>query len=842
MSAPNVRLIDNKPSGVWTVVIHPVLPNDHTRRKEVDISRVRGIPTVINSVTFTEPFGPAEASLTFPAVSPLEPLGFGSQDLWWLQPDADVEIYWTPTDPVFLGWANWVNDASFADLEAYQGRRPLTALCWEGFVSGFDWRVGSGDSVTVTCTGAMRMLDYRVSKRITTAVPMPFEQALTKAFTDANAAHNTRLGPLNVHLLPSSPVYQNTRRFINGKWYDKKPWYMQPNGLQPGQRWSGLLTREMGNWGKLLSDYIAMLLKVMYTETGQYTLQLDPGRIPVLRHRNNTLQSIVTDGEYGGMLAGQRGEDYVQEWVKFNHPEDYVDYRRTLILDVTWPGVSLNINSDYAQAITTIYGNVATTLTGTTYNGMQFEGDGLAYWYEPFAKTPWVDPDQPNRNRTWSIRREIYDEFPDGLTPDEAQQQARRFLSINGSPGLVGNLTLDSVDPLVYTKNGEQITFPRQMVTADTVIRLDGFNGQRPGPLVYVNESVFNPEADSLNCQIDSKFRDFMTTAEVKIHGRDALLPNHTINVNTGFSMGVQEAILPWSYAKGCGYFPWISHAMWKESYPNGNEPEFYEGWLEMIQQEQNWPKNRPNMYSMIRANPEGRGTKNNPIDATYFWNVRHKNVTTHNSKVLLSQSGTIMSSQFICVDERGNLMPVSFHVSVWNRRDANANNTPRIPSNEDIFPGNVVLQPVTKKNGKVEYMYVDKNGTRYYKKTSRYPFYEHAWFAQDDTTGKKTDDMGVSPEDISAIMYGVGNYYDRPGFFPGSMRNGDAPTGIFTDNTEWGYSLVNEPSYTDLYSAKLDYMQIALCPVLIFCDDMPDRDLYFIGRFIKKPEEGIAK
>jgi hypothetical protein len=376
MSAPNVRLIDNKPSGVWTVVIHPVLPNDHTRRKEVDISRVRGIPTVINSVTFTEPFGPAEASLTFPAVSPLEPLGFGSQDLWWLQPDADVEIYWTPTDPVFLGWANWVNDASFADLEAYQGRRPLTALCWEGFVSGFDWRVGSGDSVTVTCTGAMRMLDYRVSKRITTAVPMPFEQALTKAFTDANAAHNTRLGPLNVHLLPSSPVYQNTRRFINGKWYDKKPWYMQPNGLQPGQRWSGLLTREMGNWGKLLSDYIAMLLKVMYTETGQYTLQLDPGRIPVLRHRNNTLQSIVTDGEYGGMLAGQRGEGLragvgqVQPPGGLRRLPAHADPG-----DVTWPGVSLNINSGLrAGDHHHLRQRGPTTLTGTTYNGMQFRG------------------------------------------------------------------------------------------------------------------------------------------------------------------------------------------------------------------------------------------------------------------------------------------------------------------------------------------------------------------------------------------------------------------------------------------------------------------------------------
>lgn len=831
MTAPNLRVVDNKEIGRWAIVVHPVRLDDTTQRAELDITQVRGIPTVINTMTFTEPYGPAEATLTFPGITPLESIGFGSKDLWWLQPDMDIEIYWFCTDPDVLNYLSWV------------GARPY--LVWEGFVSGFDWRTGQGDQVSITCTGAMRMLDNRVAQRVVASRPWPFERAIERAFTEANRRHSTRLGNLKIELLPSSPRFAHEKRYVHGKWYDKQPWYLRPYNLQVGEQWSGLLTRELGTWGKVLSDYITMLLKSMYTETGQYTLQLDPGRIPVLRHRNNTLQSIISDGNYAMLINEQRNvqerfdggdRDFVQEWIKANHPEDYVDYRKTLIVDLTHPGVNLQLSADYSQSVTTIYGNVNSSLMGMAYDGMQFEGSGNSYWYEPFAKTPWVDSDQPSKVRKWSVRREVYDEFPNDLTPGEAKQQARRFLSINGSPGLIGNLSLESVDPTVYDREGEQITFPRQLVQANNVIRLDGFNGQRPGPLVYVNEATFNAESDSLSCQIDSKFRDFMTTAEVLVRGRDALLPNHTISVRGGYSIGVSDPILPWSYAKGCGYFPYGSKWMWDQFFANGTEPEFYEDWLAMTSTFK--PRDYPDAYSKIRRNPAGRGKRSQPIEATYFWNVRHANVKTHNSKVLLSEAGAIMGTQFICVNGAGELMPVTYHLSVWNMRQANANNTPRIPSNEKVFPGDVVLTEVTKPNGKKEWMYVDKDKKRYYKKSSHYPFYQHAWFAQDEQTGKKIEDLYVA-QDLNAVLYGVGNHYDRPGYWPGAMRAGDLPTGLWNDSTEWSYEFNTNPAYTDLYSATLDPKEIALCPVLIFCDDAPDEDLYFLGRFYKKPEVG---
>lgn len=816
MSGPNVRVVDNREVGRWEIYAYPVSLKDNRQRSRIPITQVRGIPTVISSLTFTEPFGPGEAMLSFPGVTPLEPVGFGSQDLWWMQPDMDIDITWTCTDPQIREYLKWVGMPDY--------------IRWEGFVSGFDWKVGQGDSVSVMCTGAMRMLDTRMAQRVVASRPVPFERAIERSFFEANRRHTTRLQELKIELLPSAPRYARTRRYINGKWYNNKPWYMQPVGLNEGDQWSGLLTRELGTWGKLLSDYIAMLLKVMYTETGQYTLQLDPGRKPVLRHRNNTLQSIFNQTEVG------RAE---------SAPMAYYDSRRTLIVNLTHPGVTLSLSSDYSQSITTIYGNVRTTLTGTEYNGVQFEGDGTTYWYEPFAKTPWVDSDQGNtpwanadwksRVRPWAVRREIYDEFPEGLTVEEAKQQARRFLSINGSPGLIGNLTLDSCDPAVYDKTGELITFPRQMVGANTVIRLDGFAGEYPGPLVYANEVTYNAESDTLNCQIDSKFRDFQTTAQVKIAGRDALLPNHTMNVKGGFTMGVQDPIFPWSYAKGCGYYPYGSEKIWQEFSKNGSEPEFFEGWEQMTRAYP--PREYPWAYTGIRSNPHGRGTKNDPIAATYFWNVRKANLQSHNSRVLLSQEGNIMSTQFMCVDRDGVRQNVSFHVSIWNRPDANANNTPRIPTNEKVFPGDVVLTQVTKKNGKKAWMYIDADRTRFYEKGSHYPFYEHAWFAVDEATGKKAEDGLIVPADVQAILYGAGNYYDRPGFWPGVMRNGDAPTGLHADTTEWSYTMKDLPGYTDLYSAELTKANM-MCTVLIYCDDAPAQDLFFIGRLFKRPEE----
>ena len=837
MSAPDVRLIDNKPVGRWDIYAYPVLPRDHRSRTRIPVTRVRGLPTVINSLTFTEPFGPAEASLTFPAVSALEPLGFGSQDLWWLQPDIDIDIVWTATDPQFLEYIDWVN------TDMAPGWTPMRPyLRWEGFISGFDVRVGQGEGVTVNCTGAMRMLDYRVAQRVVSSRPVPFEYAIANAFREANARHTTRLQELAIELYPWSPYYRKTQRYINGKWYDSKPWYMQPKGVQENQQWSGLLTRELGTWGKVLSDYVMMLLKVMYTESGQYTLQLDPGRQPVLRHRTNTVQSIQTAPSLlSEELNDPAAVDYVRKHLTASKEPAYVDPRRMLVVDLTHPGVNLNVANDFSQSVTTIYGNVATTYTGTSYNGMQFEANGTDYWYEPFAKTPWVDSDQGAKVRPWAIRREVHDDFPEGLTPAEAKMQARRFLSLNSSPGLVGSLSMESVDPMVRHKDGELITFPRQLVGANMIVRLDGLQGQRPGPLVYVNEANYNAESDALNLQIDSKFRDFMTTADVRLRGRDALLPNHTINVRGGYEMNISDPILPWSYAKGCGFFPYESRKMWERFTTDGNDPEFYEGWQQMTRTFP--PKDHPEWYSTVVASPFGRGTKNKPMDPIWFWNIWPGNAKHSNAKVLLSQAGTIMNTQFIAVDKDGNIVPVSYHVSVWALASANGNNTPEIPSNEKKFPGNVVLTEVTKKNGTKEWMYAP-DGRRWYKKNGHYPFFPHAWFDYDDTTGKRIDEAKtINPADADAIVYGVGNHYDRAGFWPSTFReaaaSGGSPTGMFVDSSEWTYTMERFREWTDNYSEEMSYKTAMKFNVLIFCDDRPKENIYFLGRFYKKPEEG---
>lgn len=807
MPAPNVRLIDNRETGHWKIFAYP-----YSQRSDsivpVNITTVRGIPTSIGSLTFTEPFGPAEASMSFPSISPLEPVGMGSQDLWWLQPDMNIDIMWTATDTQTKELLTWLGLP--------------TSMIWEGFVTSFDWKSGQGESVSISCTGAMRMLDNRVSQQVVANRPWPFEKAIENAFTDADNRHPTRLQPLRIVLANNSPIYEpKTRTTKRGEVRFVDPLYLRPVHVSPGQSWTGMLTRELGTWGKVLSDYVYTLLKVMYTENGQYTIQLDPGRQPVLRNRVHAINDITNPGS--AIILGNQQPGEVN-----------VDERKQLILDLTLPGVSVSATSDYGQTITTIYGTVNTTYSGTSYDGKVFDYNGR-YSYEPFAKTPMVDKDQ-SVFKYHQVRREIYDTFPDGLTVTEAQKAARKHLSINGSPGIIGNVTLDGVDPTVLNQSGERVTFPRQMIKADMVIRLDGLHGETPGPLVYINEVTHNVDGDQVSFQVDSKFRDYAVTEEVKYRGRDALLPNHTINTKGDYSLQIQDSIEPWSYEKGCGYFPLMSQFMWKNysANRNGDEPDFYEGWEEMTTAFP--PKTYGFYYSKIERSKKGRGTAKDPVKADRFWNVPNSKEYEWNGRVRLAQAGSIMMSRFICVNKHGRIIPASFHVSVWQAQNASAEWTPQIPSNHKVRPGKDIL---TKLHG--EWMYHPEGSHRFYQKSSRYPFYKNAWFdkLEDGLVAGTTELM---PLDTAGNLYqGWGNYYEKAGYWPDSSRTpGAEPTGVFQDATEFAFDQGSQQGFNNTVELYKDNpIEKMYATILIFCDDFPDEDIYFIGRLYKKPEGG---
>jgi hypothetical protein len=132
--------------------------------------------------------------------------------------------------------------------------------------------------------------------------------------------------------------------------YSGKPLYLRPVGVEDGANWSGYVTRSTGSFDNALTGYVQGLLANMHTEFGQFTLDLEQGRTPVLRHRDRV---VAADD-------------------------------RTLIVDVLTPGVSLSFRRDFTQQLNVVYGQ-GKSINGSTFSGMTVSADGSRIAYEPYA-------------------------------------------------------------------------------------------------------------------------------------------------------------------------------------------------------------------------------------------------------------------------------------------------------------------------------------------------------------------------------------------------------------------------------------------------------------------------
>ena len=70
--------------------------------EDFDVTLFRGIPTSVESISTTDPFGPAEASLKFGKVTLFDRRGQG--DLWWCVPEANVDIAWVVEKATSSTW------------------------------------------------------------------------------------------------------------------------------------------------------------------------------------------------------------------------------------------------------------------------------------------------------------------------------------------------------------------------------------------------------------------------------------------------------------------------------------------------------------------------------------------------------------------------------------------------------------------------------------------------------------------------------------------------------------------------------------------------------------------
>lgn len=251
---PVPRLVDNRESGFWKVHVYP--SGDRSQSSAIDVSFVRGAPTLVEEVSTADPFGPTTATLAFKSITLLDAAGSG--DLWWLKPHVDVDICW---------------ECDGEDL--YR---------WEGYMVSFEYSSDEvGGMLQVTCRGAMFQMDNYLAKPTYVYQPIPYELAIRRQFDEKP---DLRLAPLQVRW----PDWWQTRFKLSE--FTGKPLYLRPEGVEDGQLWSGFVTRSTGSFDTALTNYIQGLLSNMHTANGQFTLGLESGRRPVLFHRDHLMSPV----------------------------------------------------------------------------------------------------------------------------------------------------------------------------------------------------------------------------------------------------------------------------------------------------------------------------------------------------------------------------------------------------------------------------------------------------------------------------------------------------------------------------------------------------------------------
>lgn len=811
MQPPQVYKKPSEVSGSWRV---------HVNGKEVTF--FRGVPVQVSSMSDTDPFGPAEATLVFPQISPLERVGMPGSDLKWMVPDARVEITWTTSDAL-KKTAETVNFP--------------TTYSWRGFLTSFDWSMnGSQSMLSVGCTGALRILDNLVQMPNATFKPFPYETAIVNSINEGierlGRYDRALCGPGGSQQLSPMKAFswkdwlpQWDKVYRAADWENQKN-YMKPFGLKEGQKWSGLLTRDRGQGDKLLSSYVQGLLQMMYTEWGRFSIRLKEGTWePEMYH--------------------------VDMW----NPS--VDFQ-VLRVNVLWPGVEFQLSSDYSQTLTTVYGTVNSTFSNTTYTGEQWTDDGKTSEYLPFAHAP---------RAAATMRREQKIDFPDGLQPWAAMLLAREHVTRNSEPGYTGQITLRGVDPQVHDTvvndrgGGALVPLPKQLVRAGMSVRLDGFQGREEGPVLFITEVSHSVSENATTLTVDSKYRDYLSVQEVQVRGRDALRPMHLMTVGD-YSDTVEDRLLPWSYQRS-GYAPFKSRKIWDMWESNHKNTEILEfPWTAMTTKYP--PKLYGKWYTSIPAAKRGsRGRPGEFVTTEKHWS-RYKHVgakaepdqekrtrledkSVSNGLVLLSAKGRISAIKIVCVDEDGYPLPVSFHVSLWYKNDVGAWGTmPRLPGNyPDAF---MSKDPTTGEKGEFYYPGFVDSKTRYYLRDEPYPFYPYAWSKR--LPDGSTHQSGSRMARQDGLIAAYGTYWDRPGYWPWSMQDAweteDNPftekrTGMFVDDTGFDYDMIGNGRQdpirenADVPNEGYKLSLSASAQLLIFCDDAIFKDKYFIGRLYRQ-------
>jgi hypothetical protein len=388
-----------------------------------------------------------------------------------------------------------------------------------------------------------------------------------------------------------------------------------------------------------------------------------------------------------------------------------------------------------------------------------------------------------------------------------AQGQYQRF----AEPGITGTITL-TTDPRL--SNGQLI--PRLMIRGGQTIRINGLFGIREGVMAHITQVSADFEALTTQLTFDTKYRDQLTVEEVKARTRDALTPMRALQVGK-YSNTINDLVLPWSYKAGSGIIPTPARHFFTEKLPQTAEFPF-ETWTKKYP-----PKNPAYRPWYIEI------TKTDKVNSNNNWSsVKRDGIALASIPIRMSQAGTIRLTQIAAYDKDGNVLPVKFHVSVYDNNGVAVNSMPRFPvtRTDPLFPPYLAAR--------------DVDGTvipTTYKSTltpaMTHPFYKGGW---ENIQPNGTHFPWGGDEQLPSVppKVGWGNYYEPAGYSPGRFSKGAARTGLLSDDSPWGWDL---SSLLNLDKPKTNANEeySGMLFIMIYCDDQDDQSVFFMGRFIRQ-------
>jgi len=512
-----------------------------TDGRNVDITTVRGVPTMITSFSSADPFGDASAVLSFPGITPLDDMD--SIELRrWLRFYSDIDIYWAPATPA-------PGNADPVDLviDPATNRANLTApytnavKVWEGYIASMAFNDESG--LEVSCQGALFQVDRYKAKPFFPNRPWPLEALIAEQF-----ALIRRPGLRTKPLVMTWPTGW-TR--VAPAPETGQPTFYAP-AVAAGAKWTGYYSRETGAWDASLTGFVQDQLTPMITRP-EDGASVAPGDQWTIRKRINRVPEMMVRNR--------------------NRPPDFEVW-------VGQPGVKLSVTGDSTQCENVIYGQ-GSDLGGGSWNGSIISNDGSRTDYEPLAYWSAVWPPDSSLNSPGVFVTEAYTKFANGFSQDQAEDVAQQYLARDREPGWTGSITLN-VDP--------STTMSRWQVAAGMTVLLKGFMGTGIyGTRFHISAVSCSPESGTVDLTVDTRYRDLLTVQETILRNRDPLTPIKMLQVNRA-SNAVEDIQQPWNYSAGSGNIPTKSkdfhktrplgegfpYAAWAAGHPPTTNPDYY--------------------------------------------------------------------------------------------------------------------------------------------------------------------------------------------------------------------------------------------------------------------------